>query len=148
VDEPRQTAVLTWPVWPVSSWWAAQRVYAQSGVGGSETLRRRRPQKRSGGARAAAGDSVEGRHPILRAAFGRQNTLEMEHAGLLQPNVVRLSMAERHSGDLFVGVQPEAFRRVSQRWGDQPSFQPAMRPPPASAHIRKPKERGSPAKWT
>ena len=61
---------------------------------------------------------------------------------------VRVRMAERHSGDLFVGVQPQAFRRVSQRWGYRPSFQPAMRPPPVSAHIRKPKERGSPAKWT
>src|SRR5450759_1831167 len=59
----------------------------------------------------------------------------------------RPAIPERHSGDLFVGVQPEAFRRVSQRWGYQLSFQPAMRPPPVSAHIRKPKERGSPAKW-
>src|ERR1035437_6460562 len=31
---------------------------------------------------------------------------------------------------------------------DQPSLRPAMRPPPVSAQIRKPKERGSPAKWT
>jgi len=47
-------------------------------------------------------------------------------------------------------VRGRPSRGVSTRQsalGYQMSFQPAMRPPPVSAHIRKPKERGSPAKW-